>query len=98
MKTFLEIKNILQLDKNKLKKKYKVKKLGAFGSFVKNKQKKNSDIDILIEFQKNGETFDNYMELKFFLEDTLNSKVDLVIKDTLKEEIKDDILAETVYV
>lgn len=98
MKTFSEIKNILSLNKNKLKKKYKIKELGAFGSYVKDKQKKSSDIDILVEFKKDGETFDNYMELKFFLEDALKTKIDLVIKDTLKEDIKEDILSEAIYV
>ena len=45
-------------------KKYSVKRIGLFGSYVKNKQTKKSDIDIVVEFKKGKKTFDNYMELK----------------------------------
>lgn len=47
--------------------KFGVKRIGLFGSFLKNMQKSDSDIDILIEFKKGEKTFDNYMDLKFFL-------------------------------
>lgn len=78
--------------------KFKVKEIGIFGSQIKGKAKKRSDIDILVEFEQGGETFDNYMDLKFLLEDIFHVKVDLVIKNSLREEIKDDILSEVVYV
>jgi predicted nucleotidyltransferase len=81
-----------------IKKKFKVKEIGIFGSHIKGKAKKRSDVDILVEFKKEGETFDNYMELKFFLEDIFNKKVDLVLKNVLKEGIRDYILSEVVYV
>lgn len=81
-----------------IKKKFMVKEIGVFGSCVRRKLKKKSDIDILVEFEKGGETFDNYMNLKFFLEDIFHKKVDLVIKNSLKEEIKDNILSEVRYV
>jgi predicted nucleotidyltransferase len=97
-KTIEEVKSILIKHKKKLRKKYKVKEIGTFGSYVRNEQKKTSDIDILVEFENGGETFDNYMELKFFLEDILNIKVDLVIKNTLRKEIERDILSEVIYV
>jgi len=67
-------------------KKYHVKKIGVFGSFIKNKQNKNSDIDILVEFE--NVDFDTYMDLKFLLEDLFNRKVDLVIEKDLREELK----------
>lgn len=65
-------------EKGKDIRKYDVKKIGLFGSFVKNKQHKNSDIDIIVEFKK--PTFDNYMDLLFFLEKTFRRKIDLVIE------------------
>lgn len=55
-------------------------------------------MDILVEFEEGYKTFDNYMELKFYLEDLFNCKVDLVLKSALKEEIKPHILEEVVYV
>lgn len=76
---------------------YKVKKVGLFGSFAHLNQKASSDIDILVEFDRDGKTFDNYMELKFYLERLFHRKVDLVIKDALKTRIKGKVLSEVKY-
>lgn len=78
-------------------KEYGVKRIGLFGSYVRNEQKRNSDIDMLVEFEEEKITFDNYMHLKFFLEDVLGSKVDLVILDDLKPQLKPYILKEVEY-
>lgn len=77
--------------------KYGVKKIGLFGSFTRNEQKEQSDVDIVVEFEKGMKTFDNYMELKFYLEKQLRCKVDLVISDALKPEIKPNIMREVEY-
>lgn len=71
---------------------FKVKRLGLFGSFLRNEQKKESDIDILVEFIKGKKTFDNYMKLKFFLEDIFKHKVDLVLIDALKPDLEPYIM------
>lgn len=76
---------------------YGVKRLGLFGSFAHSGQNVKSDIDILVEFNRNGKTFDNYMDLKFFLEKLFHRKVDLVIKDALKTRIKSRVLSEVKY-
>ena len=68
-----------------------------FGSFVNNKQKDNSDVDILVEFKKGKKTFDNYMDLKFFLEKLFNRNVDLVVKEALKVKLKSNILKNVKY-
>ena len=78
-------------------KKYSVKRIGLFGSYVKNKQTKKSDIDIVVEFKKGKKTFDNYMELKFFLEDLLECKVDLVIAEAIKPDLKSYIMEDVKY-
>lgn len=78
-------------------KRYGVKRIGLFGSYIRNEQKGKSDVDILVEFEKGMKTFDNYMELKFFLEELLKCKVDLVIFDSLKPRIKPYILREVEY-
>lgn len=78
-------------------KRYGVERLGLFGSYVRNEQKGKSDVDILVEFEKGMKTFDNYMELKFFLENLLECKVDLVIYDSLKPRIKPYIMREVEY-
>lgn len=98
MKSLEEVKDILARSKGELKERFKVKELGIFGSFVKGIQKKRSDIDVLVVFEEGYKTFDNYMDLKFFLEGILDAKVDLVLKNTLREEIKEHVLSETIYV
>lgn len=87
------------LDKHKEElEKYGVKNIGLFGSYAKNKNDENSDIDILVEFKEGNKTFDNYMDLKFYLEDTFNKKIDLVIDENIKKELRDDILGSARYV
>ena len=77
--------------------KYGVKKIGLFGSFVTEKNTYNSDIDVLVDFETGKKTFDNYMDLKFFLEDKLKRKVDLVIEKNIKPELKKEILSTVKY-
>lgn len=73
-----------------------VKKIGIFGSVVRGEENKTSDVDVLVEFEKN--TFDSYMNLLFFLEELFGCKVDLVMKSAVKPLIKENILSETIYV
>ena len=78
---------VLTLNKHKDElRKYNVKKIGLFGSFLKNNQNKKSDVDLLVEFDKT--TFDNYMDLKLFLEKLFKRKVDLVVEKNLKPALR----------
>jgi predicted nucleotidyltransferase len=88
---------ILKKHEGTIKEKFHVRKIGVFGSFARGEEKGGSDIDVLIELQDKYETFDNYMDLKFFLEDLFSRKVDLVTVDALRPRLKDDILREVVY-
>lgn len=74
-----------------------VKQIGIFGSFVTSHQTNKSDLDILVEFRKGEKTFDNYAELKIFLQKVFRRKVDLVIKEALKPRLKPYILHEVEY-
>ncbi|MGI6555114.1 MAG: nucleotidyltransferase family protein [Bacillota bacterium] len=65
--------------------------MGLFGSFLRDEQTENSDIDILVEFRKGQKTFDNYMDLKLFLEEMFGRKVDLVIQEAIKPDLKESI-------
>ena len=58
--------------KNEIISKYNVKRIGIFGSYAKGLQKEHSDVDVLVEFEK--PTFDNFMELSFFLEELFDKK------------------------
>jgi len=78
-----------------LKDRYSVKKIGIFGSYVRNEQKEDSDIDIIVEFS--GPVGFQFIDLKLYLEEILNSKVDLVTPNALKPQIKEQILREVSY-
>lgn len=67
-------------------KKYKVKKIGLFGSFARGEQKSNSDIDFLVEFEE--PTFDNFMDLLFFLENLFRRKVEIITNRNISPYIQ----------
>ncbi|MBE2939954.1 nucleotidyltransferase family protein [Anoxybacillus flavithermus] len=75
-------------------KKYGVKRIGLFGSYSRGEQRESSDIDVFIDHVM---TFDNYMELKFSLEDHFQKPVDLVIVDDIKPALKPIILRGAKY-
>ena len=80
-----------------IRERYGVARIGIFGSVVRDEATAASDVDILVEFQDGEETFDHFMDLKFYLEDLLERRADLVIIDTLKPRIRGAILDEVVY-
>jgi predicted nucleotidyltransferase len=92
-----KIENILRKHKQELKKRFKLKEIGIFGSFVRDEQKKRSDIDILVEFEKPIGLFE-FMDLEEYLMKILGAKVDLVSKKALKPRIGKHILQEVVYI
>lgn len=94
---FREIKNNLVKQKPLLTKDYNVKQIGVFGSYVRNEQKKNSDIDILVEFKKPIDFFE-FLELEEYLSRIFKIKVDLVMKKVLKPGIGKSVLGEVIYV
>jgi uncharacterized protein len=97
MKT-IAIKSKLEKLKPLLREKYQVKAIGFFGSYARGEQNKQSDIDILVEFEESNsvDLFD-FIELEDFLTQQLGIKVDLATKKALKPMIKDQILKETIY-
>ena len=78
-------------------KKHNVKKAGIFGSFVKGEQKKNSDVDILVEVGKKWSLFD-LINLKSNLEKAVKRKVDLVEYECIRKELRENILGEEVQI
>jgi predicted nucleotidyltransferase len=77
---------------------YGVKKIGLFGSFVRESQNTKSDIDVLVEFDSDHLNYSNFIQLAYFLEDNLNTKIDLVTSDSLSPYIGPHILKEVEYV
>lgn len=75
---------------------YRVKEVGLFGSYSQNLQNDSSDIDLVIDLEKpiGWKIF----TLEIFLEEIFNRKIDLVTKSALKEQLRDKILNQVVYV
>lgn len=96
MKSITNIEKKLVELKPVLFQKYFVERIGYFGSFTRNEQRNNSDLDILVSFKKpiGWEFFD----LQEFLEKELNIKVDLVSEKAIKEQLKDKILNSVKYI
>ena len=67
-------------------KKYSVRRIGLFGSYVRGRQKRGSDIDFLVEFEK--PTYDNFIDLNFSLERLFRRKVELVTRPSLSPHMK----------
>ncbi|MEM3362659.1 MAG: nucleotidyltransferase family protein [Candidatus Anstonellaceae archaeon] len=98
VKTLKEIRTILENLKPELAKKYKIKEIGVFGSWVRGEQKKSSDIDILVEFEENsGISLFDFIEIEDYLRKKVGIKVDLVEKKALKPYIGKNILREVIY-
>jgi predicted nucleotidyltransferase len=75
-----------------------VKRLGIFGSFVRDKAGLESDVDFFIEFYPEQKSFDNFMDLAFFLESIAGRKIEIVTPQSLSKHIGPHILNEVEYV
>jgi uncharacterized protein len=91
------IKNILKQQESELKKQYKLKSIGIFGSYRRKEQNKKSDLDILAEFKEVPGLL-KYMEIEGYLSRITGLKVDLVMKNALKPLLRKYILREVVYI
>ena len=93
--------NILKkLKSNKLKlSKFGIRSVGLFGSYLRNEQSSESDIDLLIDFEPEKENFDNYMAVYDLFENLFkNEKIEVVTKNGLSPYIGPKILNEVHYV
>ena len=91
-----DIKKVLIKNKSLLKR-YKVNKIGIFGSCVTGKMKKKSDVDLLVDFDEMIDLFD-YVHLSDELQQMLKTKVDLSTPDAIKPYIKPKILREVEWI
>ena len=92
-----EILEILRAHRDELRKRFGVKSLAVFGSVARGEAGPDSDVDILVEFEGRA-TFDRYMGLKFFLEDLLGRRVDLVTRKALKPRMRPYVEREAIHV
>lgn len=76
---------------------YGVKRVGLFGSYVRDEMREDSDIDILVEIEKDISLLD-FVGLKLEIEEMLGRKVDLVEYNTIKPLLRERILKEQVVI
>ena len=95
--SFDEVRRIIERHRGELRERYGVKEIGIFGSFVRGEEREDSDIDILVEFEKPIGFF-KFLELEEYLSNLIGRKVDLVSKKALKPRIGKHILREVIYV
>ena len=86
--------NFLKINKQLLNNKYSVTKIGLFGSYARGDAKDSSDIDILVEMPP---SFDNFFDLKYFLEDAFGKTVDLGKIKNLRLLVKKYVDKEIIY-
>ncbi len=96
MNSFSEIKTRLSASKQELFKKYPIKSLAIFGSYARNEQGANSDLDLMVEFKTRVGS--EFIELGDELEELLGIKVDLVSRNGIKKRYFEKLEQDLVYV
>jgi predicted nucleotidyltransferase len=89
-----DVLTILQSNRTTIKR-YGVKSLALFGSAARNRLRKNSDVDVLVQFEQ--PTWANYIGLKFYLQDLLGREVDLVTPKGLKPAVRTSVEKDLLY-
>ncbi|MCI5120667.1 MAG: DNA polymerase beta [Candidatus Electrothrix sp. AUS4] len=95
-KSLEAVKHCLAKQKSLLKEKYKISRLGIFGSYIRGEQRSGSDVDVLIDYDK-APSLIELIEIENMLSDLLGLKVDLVTRTGLKPQLRRHILEEVVY-
>ena len=91
----MEALKILKEHENEIKRRFGVKRIGIFGSHARGEEKATSDVDVLVEFEV--PSFDNFMELAFFLEELFGREVDLVTTRGLSPHVAPFVEREVVW-
>ena len=102
--------SILFILKTLDKEKYEINKIGLFGSFAREEETEQSDIDIFVDFKEEANVFRNFYDIKYDLEEIFQKKVDLISSDNFdheyklkevkdyKEKVKKEIMESIIYV
>jgi len=96
MKKLEEIKEIIKEHKQELEQRFKVKSIAIFGSYAREEQDEESDVDIVVEFKEPVGLL--FVHLADYLEEILKVKVDLLTLDSIKPNRRKYIIDELIYV
>jgi predicted nucleotidyltransferase len=97
MKKLSTIKKIIGDQKALLRDRYKINRIGVFGSYVRGDTHSGSDVDVIVEFSEPISLI-RLVSLENYLSGIVGVKVDVVPKEDIRKELKDTILKEAVYV
>jgi len=97
MKTCQEITEILVKNRKKIKNKYKVRKMGIFGSYVRGEQGEDRDLKILVEFEIPVSLL-KLVNFENFLKDITGVNVNVVPESDIRPELRENILSEVHYI
>ena len=97
MATRDEILTLLGTLKTDLSSRYKVRRIGIFGSYARSEAVPGSDVDILVDFNPRADFFD-LIDLSLFLEERIGKKMDLATPRALRPEVRERVLRDVVYV
>ena len=96
MKKIAAIKKILRANKEILRDRYNVKRIGLFGSYVRGDTHSGSDVDVIVEFSDTISLI-RLVSLENYLTGLIGIKVDVVPRDDIRRELEDTILKEAIY-
>lgn len=98
-KTLDKTKILYLINKNKdIVHNFGVRRIGVFGSYIRNEQKEESDVDLLVEFTEGKKTYKNFYEFSSFIEKTLGKKVDVLTPESISPYLAPQIKKEVEYV
>ncbi len=97
MQTLSQIITTLQQHKKTLHDRYKVQRLGVFGSYVRGDIHSGSDVDVLIEFYEPVSLL-GLVSLENYISSILGIKADVVPEEDLRAELKDKVLQDVIFV
>ena len=96
----MDVIGILKEHEMEIKKRFNVRKIGVFGSYARGEENETSDVDLVVEFER--PSFDNFMELTFYLEELFGRDVDILTPPGIEgiriKEVADEILRSLAYV
>jgi predicted nucleotidyltransferase len=94
-----EILDFLRANKELLRSKYSIAKIGIFGSYARNEQTEKSDIDFILEYEENAtDLFNKDYSLREYLKSAFKKDVDICHEGSIKPIFKPYILKDTIYV
>ncbi len=89
----------IKANKEYLRNKFHLAKIGIFGSFARNEQTVNSDIDLIVELEENTQNiYELKIELRNYFKEHLNKDIDIAREKYLKPRVKAEILRDVEYV